>query len=172
MINVHYLNGGDFARLGFTFETPGETELFANVIREELEARVDQAVGRDLTDAQVKEFAFCLDPGESAFWLEKHCPDYREIVLAEQARLEDELLEFRAMIPGAIAVPPPELSGVAVEDLGLSVRSLNCLKQAGLNTVGKIASNGGLSQIPNIRQRSEISVKLWELMDDIPTEHC
>ena len=111
MINVHHLNGGDFARLGFTFETPGETELFASVIQEELEVRVDQAVGRKLTDAQRKEFEFCLDPGESAIWLEKHCPDYREIIQTEQARLEDELLEYRAMIPGAIAVPPPELSG-------------------------------------------------------------
>lgn len=129
--------------------------------------RVGQAVGKDLTDAQVKEFAFCLDPGESTLWLGKHCPDYREIVRAEQARLEDELLEYRAMIPGARAVPPPELSGIAVEDLGLSQRSLKRLKRAGLNTVGKIAGNGGPSRIQSLWQRgiAEISAKLWKLMD-------
>lgn len=167
MIAFDNFSGPAFVHLGFTFETPEEVELFTRVIRKELEVRVGQAVGRNLSDKQLEEFNLCLDPAESLLWLEDHCPDYREIVRVEQERLESELLEYRDIIPGAMAVPPPELGSIAIEELGLSVHCYNCLKRIGLNTVQDVADHGKLSQFQKLGRRGieELNAKLWELMD-------
>lgn len=168
MIDFSKLADGELTRLGFAFELPEETELFAKLIQEELEVRVGLAVGQELTDAQLLEFNRCQAPDESALWLEENCPDYREITREVQAQLEEELLEYRARIPGAVPVPPLELRTVAIEDLGLSAHSYNCLKRAGLNTVGDIVDHGHLSRIPQLKQRNveRINARLWELMED------
>lgn len=165
MINFHNLTGGEFARLGFTFETPEETELFASVIQEELEVRIGHTIGKKLTDAQMKEFDHFHDQKESSLWLERNCPDYREIVQEEQVRLEDELRKYRAEIPGAIPFLTLKVRELTIEELILGVRSFNCLKRAGLNTVEDIINHGNLSQIKNLGQRGieEINAKLWML---------
>lgn len=168
MYDFNKLDGGALSRLGFAFETPEETELFAGLIQEELEVRVGQAVGRQLTDMQLLEFDSCQDAEESALWLEDHCPDYREITREVRARLEEELLEYRDRIPGAVPVPPPELRTVVLEDLDLDAQSYNCLKRMGLNTVGDIVNHGHLSRIPQLKRHNveRINAGLWELMED------
>lgn len=41
------------------------------------------------------------------------------------------------------AVPAPDVETMPVENLGLSYRTLNCLKRAGITTVGELAKKAG-----------------------------
>ncbi|MFH0768454.1 MAG: DNA-directed RNA polymerase subunit alpha [Chloroflexota bacterium] len=51
---------------------------------------------------------------------------------------------------------PPELSNMPVEQLDLSVRTLNCLRRGGIATVGEVISKGekGLTSLRNFGQKS------------------
>lgn len=168
MIDFNRLADGELDRLGFAFETQEETELFAALIQEELEVRVGEAVGRELTNAQLLEFDCSQDTDESVLWLEEHCPDYRRITRKVQIRLEDELMAYRSRIPGAVPVLPPELKPVSIEELDLRVRTYNSLKRTRLNTVGDIMEYKQMSRIPRLKERDveEIRGKLWDLMGD------
>ena len=57
-------------------------------------------------------------------------------------------------MPGA-GVPNEEM-GILIEELELGVRSYNCLKRAGIQTVGDLVSKseGELNAIPNFGRKS------------------
>ena len=61
----------------------------------------------------------------------------------------------------------PSDYGITIEELNLSVRSYNCLKREGINTVGDLVqkSEGELMDIRNFGQKSidEVKLKLEEL---------
>ena len=61
----------------------------------------------------------------------------------------------------------PSDYGITVEELNLSVRSYNCLKREGINTVGDLVqkSEAELMDIRNFGQKSidEVKTKLAEL---------
>jgi DNA-directed RNA polymerase subunit alpha len=80
---------------------------------------------------------------------------------------EDRIEELRAAMPGAldaaqpagVAAPPRPASGmddILIEELELGVRSYNCLKRAGIQTVGDLVSKteGELAAIPNFGRKS------------------
>src|ERR1017187_8234846 len=58
--------------------------------------------------------------------------------------------------PGAPARPPNALDDILIEELELGVRSYNCLKRAGIQTVGDLVSKteGELNAIPNFGKKS------------------
>jgi DNA-directed RNA polymerase subunit alpha len=88
--------------------------------------------------------------------------------------LFEQFAEFETTGPGGIVVSPeeafealsPDLM-MPVEDLDLSVRSYNCLKREGVNTVGELVSKSenDLLEIRNFGSKSvdEVKEKLAEL---------
>ena len=67
-----------------------------------------------------------------------------------------ELNLYKDQIPGLITNTPDSPNGplqMTIEELDLSVRSYNCLKRAGLHTIGDIIAYGDLSTIRNITRR-------------------
>lgn len=67
---------------------------------EELEVRVGQAVGADLTDAQVEEFDQIVDLNQAADWLEQNAPNFREIAEHVFQNFKEELISERNSILG------------------------------------------------------------------------
>ena len=68
---------------------------------------------------------------------------------------------------------PPELSGMPVEQLNLSVRTLNCLRRGNINTVGEIInkSEKELMSLRNfgIKSKQELEERLKSLGLSLPT---
>jgi DNA-directed RNA polymerase subunit alpha len=89
--------------------------------------------------------------------------------LSELVNLFSELAESRGLAIGP-AEDESQLSGdlaITIEELNLSVRSYNCLKREGINTVGDLVqrSEQELMDIRNFGQKSidEVKAKLEEL---------
>ncbi len=82
---------------------PAEKEVFMAEAKEELEMRVGEHLGRDLSDEQLEEFVQIQDPRLAAEWLEKHTPGYREAVKQIFQNFKEELFAERAEILGAAA---------------------------------------------------------------------
>jgi DNA-directed RNA polymerase subunit alpha len=89
--------------------------------------------------------------------------------LSELVNLFGDLAESQGLLVGP-AQQDTELTGdlaLTVEDLNLSVRSYNCLKREGINTVGDLVqkSEAELMDIRNFGQKSidEVKAKLDEL---------
>jgi DNA-directed RNA polymerase subunit alpha len=82
---------------------------------------------------------------------------------------EDRIVELRGAMPGALdagvqpagapgaaARPASGMDEILIEELELGVRSYNCLKRAGIQTVGDLVSKseGELAAIPNFGKKS------------------
>lgn len=102
-IDFDKLDRKELAGHGLAFATDEEAKLFGKVIREELEARVGEAITSSADDEELEEFDACRTPEESSAWLEKHCPDIRERILEIKEALYRELMAYRDRIPGVIA---------------------------------------------------------------------
>jgi DNA-directed RNA polymerase subunit alpha len=63
---------------------------------------------------------------------------------------------FGTAAPGAPARPPNAMDDILIEELELGVRSYNCLKRAGIQTVGDLVSKteAELNAIPNFGKKS------------------
>jgi DNA-directed RNA polymerase subunit alpha len=63
---------------------------------------------------------------------------------------------FGAGAPGAPSRPPNAMDDILIEELELGVRSYNCLKRAGIQTVGDLVSKteAELNAIPNFGKKS------------------
>ena len=98
-------------------------------------------------------------------WGEKECGT----TLVALVELFRDLAESQGMVPDAPKVDE-EYRGddaITIEELNLSVRSYNCLKREGINTVGDLRqkSEAELMDIRNFGQKSidEVKGKLEEL---------
>ena len=70
----------DFMReVGLENMPPEEKVEFMRDAEEELEVRIGQRIGGDMTEAQLDEFEMMTDAVMAAEWLEENVPDYREI---------------------------------------------------------------------------------------------
>jgi DNA-directed RNA polymerase subunit alpha len=89
--------------------------------------------------------------------------------LAHLVQLFAELAESPGVVPSPLEVEKREEGdyAIVIEDLNLSVRSYNCLKREGINTVGDLVqkSEAELMDIRNFGQKSidEVKGKLEEL---------
>lgn len=57
-----------------------EKRAFMAHAEEELEVRVGQSIGAELTDAQMDEFEQITDETVATAWLEQNAPNFREVV--------------------------------------------------------------------------------------------
>lgn len=84
------------------FRDPEDENAFADLMQETLEIRIGEHMSEGLTDDQLDEFEYMLDhdtPDEEiAEWLDEYCPNYRDIISEEEAKLKQEVLENRSRI--------------------------------------------------------------------------
>ena len=81
--------------LGLAAMPPDEKEAFLNYVYEELELRVGAELSKDLSDNQLEEFEKLIDGDDqdaAVTWLEKHCPNYKDVVKKELDRLKEEII--------------------------------------------------------------------------------
>lgn len=93
------------AQFGIAFKTKEETAAFASIIEEELDVRIGHAVGRTVTNEQMRELNRIDNLDQAKAWLDMHSPNYREIVQDVLIQSEAELKAYRDKIPGAITTP-------------------------------------------------------------------
>lgn len=170
------------AEKGISFETPEEEDLFTRVITSALETRIGNAIMQRIGPEKSIAFSRCNAGIETTQWLERNCPDYRDIVLREQKKILHEVMQYKNRIPGMIYQEQDPIRKVTVEELDLGVRSTNCLRRAGIRTVGDLLDYGDYTRIRNLSPScaEEISDKLEELdrcqfkfmPEDIPTPIC
>lgn len=77
-----------------------EKQAFMQHAEEELEVRVGQAVGADLTDEQMDEFDKMTDLKQAAEWLNAHVPNFRQITEEVYQKFKQELVAERNSILG------------------------------------------------------------------------
>lgn len=98
-------------------------------------------------------------------WLIDNIEEFKEIFYRCEAELWDEIRKYRLKIPGLIQSPLPEILAMPIEEMDLSVRSFNCLKRAGMNTVADVLEYGDLMDVRNLGKNgvTEILEKLEAL---------
>lgn len=166
MICFDELNAQELSRCGFSFQNGKDGKLFADIVRECLEIRVGEAIQEavGIPDDEL----FCLTDEEEAYneWLQKNCSNFREIILKKEEELGWELVAWRDRIAGLDRSVPKPASGIRTEDLSLSIRSQNCLRRAGLNTVGAIAAIEDLGKLRGLNRSyaAEINRALMPLI--------
>ena len=140
-----------------------------------------------LSDAEEEE-----QTKKIAEWLRNNIPNYHQMIDDIKKEMENELVNFKDSIPGLAKGKDKKASGDinsnnteiktdneetadyrkgVIENLELSVRSYNCLKRAGINTIGELE---GLTVVELLKVRnlglrciSEIYEKLNEFH-----KHC
>jgi len=75
-----------------------EKRAFIQHAEEELEVRVGQGVGAELSDEQLVEFDQIQDVAEARAWLERNVPNFREIVAHIYNNFKQELIGERQKI--------------------------------------------------------------------------
>ncbi len=68
-----------------------DKKKFMEQAEEELEVRVGQEIGRNLSNEQLEEFGKITDSAEAVRWLEMMVPDFREIVAGVFLGFRDEI---------------------------------------------------------------------------------
>ena len=101
-MNFRQLNPKELAGIGIRFETAEETWAFADLIRRELEIRIGEEISSRTTKEQLDEFDRCVSQEEATRWLERHCPDYQEIVSNKTEEFEQEIIRYKDKIVGII----------------------------------------------------------------------
>ncbi len=75
-----------------------EKQAFMQHAEEELEVRVGQALGMNLTDAQLMEFEEIDDLDQAADWLSANAPNFREVAEQVYTAFKQELTQERQNI--------------------------------------------------------------------------
>lgn len=86
--------------VGLGAMSPDEKQAFMQHAEEELEVRVGQAVGAELTDAQIDEFDGIADLNQAAEWLNQNVPNFRETAEHVFRNFKQELIAERNSILG------------------------------------------------------------------------
>lgn len=152
------LDSRELSKMGFTFKTDEEIESFLRIVNEELNLRIRKALLDIVSPEQLKELESCETDFEVRTWFRQNCIEYFGLPVEKEIELKQEIEKNRSRIPGAI---------LTIEVLNLSVRSYNCLKRAGLDTVDKVVAfneSDDLSKIHNLRWKNveEVQEKLRE----------
>lgn len=77
-----------------------EKKAFMRHAEEELQVRVGQGIGAELTDEQMRDFDEIEDLKVAKSWLERNVPAYREIVARIYEGFKQEILAERNSILG------------------------------------------------------------------------
>jgi len=81
-----------------------EKDAFLTYIYEELELRVGTELSKELSDEQLEQFeklAEGEDQDAALQWLEAHCPNYKEVVKQQLAKLKEEIIASKDRLLGS-----------------------------------------------------------------------
>lgn len=173
MYEYNPLDIAGLKQIGIAFETDEESNAFAELIREELEVRIGEAISAKLTKEQLNEFDALHGQEEASAWLGANCPDYRQIVRQKAGEFKSELLRHRKSIDGLDESFEMRVNSLPIAELKLTPhgRSYNCLKRAGIDTIGELQKVADLSQIRNLTPacEREIEEKLNDYLASLPS---
>ncbi|SRR6266550_511042 len=94
------------ASLGLGNMPAEEKKAFLAHLYEELELRVGTELSKGLSDEQLEAFEKLIDSGkqeEALNWLEKNCPNYKEVVKEQLEKLKQEVTANKDMLLGEAA---------------------------------------------------------------------
>jgi hypothetical protein len=162
-MSVQAFDASEIRRMGVSFETEEETVLFLSVLSEELQRRIDRTgILPEVFDPLPAD-----DPDDDMLLCDPEMSRTELSAVTERCRaaLRREIMQYRGQIAGCLPGLPDELLQTEIEALELSIRSFNCLKRAGINTLADILAHGELSDIRNIGRRGvdEVEEKLRSL---------
>jgi len=83
---------------GLSFDDKEDEKRFLDIVVEELEVRIGAEISSHCTNEELKEFDSLSLQEEVGKWLEKHVPDYKEIVKRNINQMKAEILEFSDVI--------------------------------------------------------------------------
>lgn len=86
--------------MGLSAMPEDKKQEFLKYIQEELEVRIGERISKGLTEAQLQEFDSLSATDETAAWLEKNRPDYREIVNRCVEEMKDAIAKNRSRLVG------------------------------------------------------------------------
>ncbi len=168
MYEYNPLDINGLKQIGIAFKTDEESNAFAGLIREELEVRVGEAISENLSEEQRNEFDTLDGPEECSAWLSANCPDYRKIIRKKASEFKSELLRHRKSIDGLDESFEMNVNSLPITVLNLipNGRSINCLKRAGIDTIGELRMVHDLSQVRSLTPgcRRDIEEKLNEYL--------
>lgn len=165
MINFDKLKNGELEILGIAFRTAQELDRFAEIIVEELQVRIGHAMSEACTPEQIKEVDQ-LEGDEAAHWVHRNVPNCRDIVNKEKLRLEQELLEYRSQIPGAVPILTPDIQALRIEEVdAFPLRCRDGLWRLHIKTIGEILDCDDLSKSPRLTPKNikDIYDQLWKM---------
>ncbi len=84
--------------MGLSAMPEEQKNRFLRYVQEELEIRIGERISKGLTEVQLNEFDMITDPAESAKWLEKNRPDYREIVVRTIEEMKNTIRASRSQL--------------------------------------------------------------------------
>ena len=122
---------------GVHLENGEDRTALLTCLREDYERRVGRALTDKLTvdqKARLQEL-YREDRAGCRRWLVRTVPEGGAILAREAEALRAELRRDRRRVTQVIG---GEELQIPLEDLGLSVRTLNCLRRGGLHTVGDV----------------------------------
>lgn len=157
----------DLSRHGVHFQTWKEGKLFSEIVKKDLERRIESKIRKKVDQKTLEDLYRCATKEESVAWLEQNCSDYRSIVRSEQEELACEMIYFRNEISGLLFDIDSEVLNLTIESLDMSNRSIHCLKYAGIYTVGDILTDWNLALIWNLEEslKREILLTVWEAIE-------
>ena len=170
MIDFYKLSPQELDRCGFTFTNRANGRAFVGILRDAMEIRIGEAIHQASRGADPDpELLQGEDPESQAAmeeWLQKNCPGFRDVIARVQRDLEEELIAYRDKIPCLDRRVPETVRRIRVRELGLSLRSENCLLRAGLETVEQVAAYRDLTTIRNLSRTcaAEINRALLKLI--------
>ena len=141
-------------KMGFAFATDAEATLFAEIVSAEFEKRLSEQKMLLMDEDDYFLFDDESSAEENNDRKIEDSPEYRAMYRQCMLELIRELCVYRAEIAGLLAASKPVPLTTPIEELDLSVRSFNCLKRAGIGTVGEIIAYGDLKSIYNLGRKN------------------
>ena len=102
MIDFSNFTPADLRKIGIRFKSTEEAQAFYEVIKEEMEVRVGQAISEGRTEKELQLFEDCATDEETEEWLNTYCPHFRTIIREAGEQMEKELIQYKDRIPGVI----------------------------------------------------------------------
>ena len=162
----------DMMKLGLFFETESEFDLFIDVITEEYEISIGEAIAA-YVDADTLELFNDDESGDEVEkWALENPEECGRILSSCKEKLSNELMQYKDEIPGIKKVNMEKYRNIEIDnyDLDLSIRTHNVLKRNHIKNVGMIFEYAELTDIPKLGRRcaEELLLKLYEIAFCIP----
>lgn len=89
---------------GIRFETEEETKAFIRIIKKQMDRRVEMELMMISTPEMRMRREFRQAVGSKAIqkWIDRHCPNFEEIVEQVRNDMEEEITKYRSSIPGIV----------------------------------------------------------------------